>query len=65
MHYLRTTSFIAHTATRFARDENGTTAVEYGIIAAGIFLAITGAVVTLGESVKAYFQSVADMAATW
>ena len=30
------TSFIAGQATRFARDENGATAIEYAMIASGI-----------------------------
>ena len=36
MQRFRVTSFIAGQATRFARDENGATAIEYAMIAAGI-----------------------------
>ncbi len=44
---------------RFARDEGGTTAIEYAIIAMGISIAIVGAIVTLGANVKGFYTSIA------
>ena len=46
--------------TKFLKDESGATAIEYGLIAAGISIAIIAAVNGLGTKVKAAFQSVAD-----
>lgn len=44
---------------RFARDEAGATAIEYGLIAAGIALVILSAVDTVGSKLKLTFSSVA------
>ena len=44
----------------FLRDETAATAIEYGLIAAGISLAIIVAVVSVGTSVNATFTSVED-----
>lgn len=46
--------------SRFLRDESGATAIEYGLIAAGIAVAIATIVTTLGTSVSTAFQSVND-----
>jgi pilus assembly protein Flp/PilA len=43
---------------RFARDESGATAVEYGLIAAGISVAIITVVQGLGSKLNATFTSV-------
>jgi pilus assembly protein Flp/PilA len=43
----------------FMNDESGATAIEYGLIAAGIAVAIITAVGTVGTSVTATFDSVA------
>ena len=43
---------------RFAKDESGATAIEYGLIAAGISVVIVVAVGTIGDSVKATFESI-------
>jgi pilus assembly protein Flp/PilA len=40
---------------RFTADEGGTTAIEYAMIAAGISVAIVGAVSSLGSNLKANF----------
>jgi pilus assembly protein Flp/PilA len=40
---------------RFARDESGATAIEYGLIAAGISVAIITVVNTLGSQLKSTF----------
>ena len=43
---------------RFCRDEAGATAIEYGLIAAGISIAIIVAVTALGTSLNSTFTSV-------
>jgi len=45
---------------RFAGDESGATAIEYGLIAAGIAVAIITAVNTLGTNIGTTFTSVSD-----
>jgi pilus assembly protein Flp/PilA len=45
-------------ATRFAKDESGATAIEYGLIAAGISVAIIAVVNGVGTKVTAAFTSV-------
>lgn len=42
----------------FANDESGATAIEYGLIAALIAVAIIGAVSALGGKLKTTFESV-------
>ena len=44
---------------RFFRDESGATAIEYGLIAAGISVAIIAVVQSLGSSLNTTFTSVA------
>ncbi len=51
-----------HTMTfisRFVKNESGATAIEYGLIAAGIAVAIIGVVTTLGTNLTGTFNSVA------
>jgi len=43
---------------RFARDESGATAIEYGLIAAGISVAIIAVVQGLGTKLNTTFASV-------
>jgi pilus assembly protein Flp/PilA len=43
---------------RFVKDESGATAIEYGLIAAGISVAIIAVVQGLGTNLKTTFQSV-------
>jgi pilus assembly protein Flp/PilA len=43
---------------RFAKDESGATAIEYGLIAAGISLAIIAVVNGLGTNLNAKFTSI-------
>ncbi len=45
---------------RFLRDESGATAIEYGLIAAGIAVAIIAVVNTLGGKLNTTFKSVSD-----
>ena len=42
----------------FLRDDSGATAIEYGLIAAGIAVVIIGAVQGLGSTLKGVFSSV-------
>ncbi len=42
----------------FFKNESGATAIEYGLIAALIAVAIIGAVTTLGNNTSATFNSV-------
>lgn len=48
---------------RFVRDESGATAIEYGLIAAGIAVVIIGAVNALGSDLKTTFNNVAGKVA--
>jgi pilus assembly protein Flp/PilA len=43
---------------RFVKDESGATAIEYGLIAAGISLAIITIVNTLGTTLNTKFTSI-------
>ena len=43
---------------RFLKDESGATAIEYGLIAAGISLAIISIVNGVGSSLKTKFTSI-------
>jgi pilus assembly protein Flp/PilA len=43
---------------RFLRDESGATAIEYGLIAAGISVAIIAVVKGVGTDLKTNFVSV-------
>jgi len=45
---------------RFIADEDGVTALEYGMIAALIAAVIVGAVKTLGGDIKGTFGTIAD-----
>jgi pilus assembly protein Flp/PilA len=43
---------------RFVKDESGATAIEYGLIAAGISLAIIAAVNGLGSNLNSKFSGI-------
>ena len=45
---------------RFAKDESGATAIEYGLIAAGISVAIIAVVQGLGTNLKGTFTAVSN-----
>ena len=49
---------MAKIALEFLRDDSGATAIEYGLIAAGIALAIIGAVNSVGGKLSTTFTSV-------
>jgi pilus assembly protein Flp/PilA len=48
---------------RFAADESGATAIEYGLIAAGISVAIIAVVGTIGTQLNATFTYIHDQLA--
>jgi pilus assembly protein Flp/PilA len=45
---------------RLAREESGVTAIEYGLIAAGIGVSILTVVNSIGGSLKSLFTTVAN-----
>jgi pilus assembly protein Flp/PilA len=45
---------------KFLKDESGATAIEYGLIAAGISVAIIAVVNSLGGQLKTTFNTVKD-----
>jgi pilus assembly protein Flp/PilA len=45
--------------TRFAKDESGATAIEYGLIAALISVVIIGVLTTLGGNLNSKFNEIA------
>lgn len=45
---------------RFLRDQSGATAIEYGLIAAGIAVAIIATVQALGTQLNTTFSSVSS-----
>jgi pilus assembly protein Flp/PilA len=49
---------------RFADDETGATAIEYGLIAAGISVAIITVVMTLGSQLQSTFSNISSQLAT-
>jgi len=46
--------------TRFVKDESGATAIEYGLIAAGIAVAIIVAVGSIGTNLTGTMETIAD-----
>jgi pilus assembly protein Flp/PilA len=46
--------------SRFVKDESGATAIEYGLIAAGISVAIIATVQGLGTKLTSTFKAVSD-----
>lgn len=53
------------TARFFMRDTKAATAIEYGLIAAGLSVAIVVIVFTLGDQVEGLFQTLADTMAPY
>ena len=45
--------------SRFAQDESGATAIEYGLIAALVAVVIITAVTTMGGNLKSTFDGIA------
>lgn len=50
---------MSHFLKSFVKDESGATAIEYGLIAAGIAVVIIGAVQLVGTNLTAQFTSIA------
>ena len=48
------------TFIRFAKDEDGATAIEYGLIAALVSVAAIGALTAMGNSLSTMFTSVSS-----
>jgi pilus assembly protein Flp/PilA len=48
----------------FVKDESGATAIEYGLIAAGISVAIITVVMTLGSQLQSTFANISSQLAT-
>ncbi len=46
--------------SRFVKDESGATAIEYGLIAAGISVAIIAVVNTIGTTLNTKFTSISS-----
>ena len=46
--------------TRFAKDESGATAIEYGLIAALISVVIIGVLSTIGTKLNSKFNEIAN-----
>ncbi len=46
--------------SKFCKDQSGTTAIEYGLIAAGISVAIIAVVEALGTNLNTTFSSVSS-----
>ena len=51
-------------ATRLVKDTDGATAIEYGLIAAGIAVAIIAAVFALGDDIKNFFTGISKQMQT-
>ncbi len=49
---------------RFKSDRSGATAIEYGLITAGIAVAIIGVVFTLGDQISAFFANIQEQLAS-
>ena len=52
--------FMKNLIARFAKDESGATAIEYGLIAAGISVAIITAVNGLGTKLNSNFETISS-----
>ncbi len=46
--------------SRFVKEEDGATAIEYGLLAALISVVIIGAVTALGSNVSKQFKTISD-----
>jgi pilus assembly protein Flp/PilA len=55
---------MANIFARFAKDESGATAIEYGLIAALIALAIIGGATALGNKLNEQFNAIANKLTT-
>lgn len=51
---------LTHTLKQFVRDEDGVTAIEYGLIAALIAVVIITTVTTVGNNLSSVFSYIGD-----
>jgi|AP82_1055514.scaffolds.fasta_scaffold234787_1 pilus assembly protein Flp/PilA len=58
---LKTYLTITNTVHRFRRDMSGATAIEYGLLLAGVAIVIGLALVAVGDDVKAVFEEAATL----
>jgi pilus assembly protein Flp/PilA len=54
------TNFAASKLAKFRKDEEGVTAIEYGLIAGAIAVAIIAVLLILGQDINALFESASD-----
>ena len=59
-----TSTLIKATIRTFVRDEDGATAIEYGLFAALVGAVIVGTVATLGTQTNSGFQTMSDALAS-
>ena len=52
--------YMKNLVARFANDESGATAIEYGLLAALIAVVIITAVTSLGRNMSTQFSTIAD-----
>jgi pilus assembly protein Flp/PilA len=52
-------NYFAQKICNFVREEEGATAIEYGLLAALVAVMIIGGATTIGESLKSTFEEVA------
>jgi pilus assembly protein Flp/PilA len=52
------------TLAKFVKDESGATAIEYGLIAAGISIVILAAVQGVGSQLKTTFTNISNTLAS-
>ncbi len=53
-----------HALKAYLQDSKGATAIEYGLIAAGIAVAIIVAVFALGDELEAFFNAIQSQVAS-
>jgi pilus assembly protein Flp/PilA len=58
MNYI--TSLVAAFLTKLRQNEEGVTAIEYGLIAGAIAVAIVAVLLAVGDSVENMFQTTSD-----
>lgn len=51
---------VTHAVKRLLKNESGATAIEYGLIAAGIAIAIIAAIYLVGDNLQNMFNDVAN-----
>ena len=56
----RKTDVVKQTLSRFAGDQGGATALEYGLIAGFVSVAILSAVVSMGDSIGSIFSGLSS-----